>query len=340
MDATGKYPSFSVVVNNYNYDKFLAAALDSALHQLGDGDEMVIVDDGSTDSSVDILALYETRPGVRIIRQENQGQMKAVRVGINAAKADVVVLLDSDDALLPGYLQRLRDIYNENSDISFVMAAADVRGSNPQTTQRNAKNLARMAFPQGAIGKTKWASLMFYEFVGTPTSGISLHADLAKRIISMPDSMDATSNISSRLTKVLHIPEVEARKTGFTADGVIVRAASILGANKFYETVPGFIYRIHGANKFASLSKLAQLYLRRNSKKLFFKTITGHFNIKHPPRIEELREEFESRQYGLRRRRRIRIRISYLVAILGSQGSLARKIAGIYALIMSQKSSA
>ena len=155
----------------------------------------------------------------------------------------------------------------------------------------------------------------------------------------MPDSMDATSNISSRLTKVLHIPEVEARKTGFTADGVIVRAASILGANKFYETVPGFVYRIHGANKFASLSKLAQLYLRQNSKKLFFKTITDHFNIEHPPRIEELREEFESRQYVLRRRRRIRIRIGYLVAILGSQGSLAQKIAGIYALIMSQKSS-
>ena len=332
-------PSLCIVVNNYNYASYLSEALDSALEQIKPDDELIVVDDGSTDASADVLALYETRSGVRIIRQENQGQMKAVRVGIKAAKADVVVLLDSDDVLLPGYLQRLRDIYDENHDISFVMAAAEVRGSNPQTTQRNAKYLAQMAFPQGAIGKTKWASLMFYEFVGTPTSGISLHTDLAKRIMSMPDSMDTTRNISSRLTKVLRIPEVEARKTGFTADGVIVRTASILGANKFYETVPGFVYRIHGANQFASLSKVAQLYLRQNKKRFFFDVMTRHFNIEHPPRTEELRKEFESRQFGLRRRRRIHIRVSYLIAILGSEGSWAKKIAGIYALIMSHESS-
>ena len=128
----------SVVLPVYNGATTIGGAVDSILSQTLRDFELIVVDDGSTDASADVLALYETRSGVRIIRQKNQGQMKAVRVGIKAAKTDVVVLLDSDDVLLPGYLQRLRDIYDENHDISFVMAAADVRGSNPLTTQRNA----------------------------------------------------------------------------------------------------------------------------------------------------------------------------------------------------------
>jgi glycosyltransferase involved in cell wall biosynthesis len=339
ISSTGT-PSLCIVVNNYNYASYLGEALDSALKQINPDDELIVVDDGSTDASADILALYERRSGVRIIRQKNQGQMKAVRVGIKAAKTDVVVLLDSDDVLLPGYLQRLRNTYTSNRDISFVMAAADVRGSNPLTTQRNAEYLARMTFPRGTIGKTKWAALLFYEFVGTPMSGLSLHTDLAKEIMSMPDSLDATRPLAPMLVKALNIPQAEAEQSGFTADGVIVRAASILGANKFYETVPGFVYRIHDNNRFASMSKLAQIYLRQHKKQLFFDTVTRHFNIEYPPRTEELRQEFQGRQFAIRRWRQLRIRTNYFIAILWSRGSVAHKLAGIYALIMNSKPSA
>lgn len=70
----------SVVVNNYNYARFLPAAIESVLPQLRQGDELVIVDDGSTDESSAILAGFADRGSVRVIKQRNQGQLRTVLV--------------------------------------------------------------------------------------------------------------------------------------------------------------------------------------------------------------------------------------------------------------------
>ena len=60
-------PTLSVVVNNYNYAPYLAAALDAALAQLREGDELVVVDDGSTDDSLAVLASYRGRAQVKVL---------------------------------------------------------------------------------------------------------------------------------------------------------------------------------------------------------------------------------------------------------------------------------
>jgi len=327
-------PSFSVVINNYNYGQYLPEALDSALAQIAESDEILVVDDGSTDNSLDILSRYESEHGVRVIAQENQGQMKAVREGIRAAKGEIILLLDSDDYFLSGYLDRLRKIYRSNSEIDFAFSGAVVGGSDAEQVKENRENLDRMELCPGKIGPTKWSTLLFYEFVGVPTSGISLNAALARKILSLPTAVDATQRFPAFTARLLGIPESEARKSGFNADGVIVRSASILNAGKYYDDVPGFFYRIHGKNKHATMTRPARLYIRAQRRQIFVDSISELFSLPARPTARELEAEIVQRAYGVRSRRLIHIRAKYAIAALIScRGPLSHRLSALTAAL-------
>src|SRR5438128_2226574 len=90
----------SIIVTNHNYAEFLPHALHSALQQRGPEVEVIVVDDGSTDSSRDVIASFGDR--VRPCLQDNQGQKGAFNTGLAAATGDIVMFLDSDDELTPG----------------------------------------------------------------------------------------------------------------------------------------------------------------------------------------------------------------------------------------------
>lgn len=73
---------FSVAINNYNYKRFVAEAIESAFAQTHPPLEVIVVDDGSTDGSADyIQELYGDR--VRLIRSENRGQLSALQLGVS-----------------------------------------------------------------------------------------------------------------------------------------------------------------------------------------------------------------------------------------------------------------
>lgn len=323
----------SIVVNNYNYARYLPEALDSVIRQLHEGDELIVVDDGSTDESSAVLSQYQAEHGIRVIEQENHGQMRTVRVGIEAAQGDIVVLLDSDDYFLDGYLDRLRHIYIEHPEISYVFCNAQLGGDSAAGSNSMRGILDRMELTPGRVGTTKWATLLFHEFVGIPTSGNSLHRTLANSIITLPAIVDETSILSPRLAGLLGISKIEQQKSGFTADGVIVRSASLLQAIKYYDERPGFMYRIHGSNKYASTNRLGRWYLRRRRKKVFRAMVAHYFGLSTVPTAEELREEILGRSFGRRRFRRLYIRGNYCREILVSRGSLVQKLAALVAAL-------
>jgi glycosyltransferase involved in cell wall biosynthesis len=91
-------PAASVVIVNYNYERYLREAIDSALDQ-GDSVEVIVVDDGSIDGSADIIRSYGDR--VRPILQDNAGQGAAFNAGYGDTSGEVVCFLDADDLLLP-----------------------------------------------------------------------------------------------------------------------------------------------------------------------------------------------------------------------------------------------
>jgi hypothetical protein len=89
----------SVIVNNFNYARYLGEAIDSALAQTHDHVEVIVVDDGSTDESREVIARYGAR--VTAVLKENGGQASAFNAGFAASRGDVVLFLDADDRLLP-----------------------------------------------------------------------------------------------------------------------------------------------------------------------------------------------------------------------------------------------
>jgi glycosyltransferase involved in cell wall biosynthesis len=93
----------SVIIPTYNYAPFLGEAIDSALAQTRAALEVIVVDDGSTDSTPEVLAAYGDR--IRVVRQKNRGVAAARNAGIAAARGEYVAFLDSDDAWYPRKLE-------------------------------------------------------------------------------------------------------------------------------------------------------------------------------------------------------------------------------------------
>jgi hypothetical protein len=92
----------SIVIDNFDYGRFIGDAIDSALAQTHPEVEVVVVDDGSTDDSRAVVARYGDR--VRAVLKDNGGQASAVNAGFAASRGDLVAFLDADDTLDPGTL--------------------------------------------------------------------------------------------------------------------------------------------------------------------------------------------------------------------------------------------
>jgi hypothetical protein len=95
----------SVLIANYNYARFLPDAIDSVLSQTYPHIETVVVDDGSTDNSRDVIASYGDR--VISVFKENGGQTSALNVAFEQSSGDLICFMDADDAFEPNKVERV-----------------------------------------------------------------------------------------------------------------------------------------------------------------------------------------------------------------------------------------
>ncbi len=93
---------FSVIIATYNREDYLQQAIDSVLAQTFTDYEFIVVDDGSTDKTQDLIQSYGTK--IRNIRQVNQGSEMAYKAGVSQANGEYMAFLDSDDYFLPNAL--------------------------------------------------------------------------------------------------------------------------------------------------------------------------------------------------------------------------------------------
>jgi glycosyltransferase involved in cell wall biosynthesis len=93
---------FSILIPAYNREKYVRQAIDSVLSQAFTDYELFVIDDGSTDKTLQVLQSYGTR--IKVLRQANQGPEVARNKAAALARGEYLVLLDSDDILLPGAL--------------------------------------------------------------------------------------------------------------------------------------------------------------------------------------------------------------------------------------------
>lgn len=108
---------FSVVLPTFNRAHLLTRAIDSALKQLAPEDELIVIDDGSTDNTSAVLASYGDR--IRSMRTKNRGAGAARNCGIREARNELIAFLDSDDEWLPGKLDLQRALMAARRDVLF-----------------------------------------------------------------------------------------------------------------------------------------------------------------------------------------------------------------------------
>jgi glycosyltransferase involved in cell wall biosynthesis len=101
MNLSGKV---SVIIPNYNYGQYVGAAVESVLSQSYKNIEIIVVNNGSTDNSLEVLQKYSER--ICLVNQENLGQSGARRTGIRRAKGDFIAFLDADDIWNPKKIEK------------------------------------------------------------------------------------------------------------------------------------------------------------------------------------------------------------------------------------------
>lgn len=113
-------PKVSIIMPVYNGDKFLRAAIDSILNQSFKEFEFLIIDDGSTDTTKDIIASYKDRRIRPIENIENIGLIATLNKGIYLAKGEFVARMDADDVSLPTRLEKQVDFISDHPDIGVL----------------------------------------------------------------------------------------------------------------------------------------------------------------------------------------------------------------------------
>jgi glycosyltransferase involved in cell wall biosynthesis len=206
------------LINSYNYRDYVVEAVRSALQQSRPFDQILVIDDGSTDGSQDLLReQFGVEPRIEIVCKDNGGQLSCFNHAVSLIDGDLLFFLDADDRYRPDYLASALQYYQQKP-VDFLIAGIENFGPNSSP--------ARQDEHERDLGFSVLSSLLEKSWVGAPTSGLSMRTSLARRILPYPFE--------------------EAWRT--KADVVLVYAASILGAHKYSLGRVFVDRRVHEAN--------------------------------------------------------------------------------------------
>ena len=120
MLADKSVPLVSFIIPSYNYGRYLKDAVNSVRMQEYPATEIIVVDDGSTDDTQEVLKEID---GIKNIYQKNQGLSAALNTGIKNSSGDFLVFLDADDWILPESIKTNAGYLRENNELAFVSGA-------------------------------------------------------------------------------------------------------------------------------------------------------------------------------------------------------------------------
>ncbi len=209
------------LINNYNYAYFLPEAINSALNQTIKFDEIIIVDDASTDNSAEVITKFAQEDNIKyILKDKNQGQLSSFNEGFISATGDLIFFLDADDIYYPKYLEHALNFYQRNGECDFLFCAYQKFGVEEGIFLED--ELDR------DLGYSVLKTLCSGEWIGSITSTLSMRREIANKILPIPYTDDWRVR----------------------ADDCLVWGASVVGAKKFYTSEPLVMYRIHKSNNF------------------------------------------------------------------------------------------
>lgn len=220
MPEEGK--KVSVILDNYNYARFLPEAIESVLNQTYKNYELIIVDDGSVDGSREIIEKYAEENPEKLITvfKENGGQTSAFNAAFSFVSGDIVAFLDSDDYWYP---KKLEKIVRKHEDFRLVQHYLSYNGNG------------------------------IYREVNT---SIDWHLVLMEYGYLYNHSVCSSLSFDRRLLEPF-FPLVDEAEMIYCTDGVLLMMALSLARVGFIEEELGF-YRVHGENGFVGKTDFGQ----------------------------------------------------------------------------------
>lgn len=180
-------PLVSIIINNYNYARFLADAINSALNQTYASIEVIVVDDGSTDNSREIISDYGKQ--IVPVLKENGGQASAFNAGFAASTGDIICILDADDLFMPEKVAQIVNVFEKYQDISWCFHR--LRYTDAKTgalLQLSYETGSRLCDFRADIKKGR------LPFKPPATSGLCFKRPLLQQILPMPEIIAITSD--------------------------------------------------------------------------------------------------------------------------------------------------
>lgn len=242
----------SVVIDTYNSEAFITEAIQSVLKQTRQPDELIIVDDGSTDRTTEKIknAIIEIT-WARLIKKENGGQLSCITTGILEAEGDLIAILDGDDLWKPSHIKEAEEKFQDYPEISlyfcdYVTLGADHIG-------------AVMKFPDTLFQSTFAVTALSEAFIGNVTSTLVFKADSLKPYLPLPTMLE--------------------RQWKINADNVLVWLSCMTGVQKYSSSRKNIIYRVHENNMHKSSGKLLFKANKRLATKKLFEYFRREFYI-------------------------------------------------------------
>ena len=216
---------FSVLINNYNYARFLKETIDSVCAQSYPAYEIIVVDDGSTDESLTLLSgLEQSVPNLRVVAKSNGGQLSAFRAGVNLATGDYCCFLDADDKWAPDHLCEAHNALKDRARVGLYF-------SNLTIFSDSAPNRTDPIWPCGEFGPVAGLVAASGFRFGGATSTMILKRNIARSVVDIGLDFDESWRVR--------------------ADDCLALGASLTGTLLYFNEAATVLYRIHGSNCYA-----------------------------------------------------------------------------------------
>lgn len=221
-----------IIINNYNYKNYVSDAIDSVINQTYDRiNSIIIVDDGSTDGSVDFIRNnYENIKNIIVLEKAHGGQLSTFNYAVKKLRGELVFFLDADDIYKDNYIEKAVEFYRKHEDCDFLFCAIEKFG--------NVNEIVRKFNTDIDFGFSVLRTLLNKEWIGATTSTISMKREIFEKIVPIPYVKDWITR----------------------ADDCLVWGASLAGARKYYLNEPLVKYRVHNLNNF-HMKKFNQSYI-------------------------------------------------------------------------------
>lgn len=178
-------PLVSILINNYNYGRFLGEAIESALNQTYTEREVIVVDDGSTDNSRQVISGYGDR--IIPVLKENGGQASAFNAGFAASRGEIICFLDSDDIFCPEKVEKIVAVYTTFHDIGWCYHAQELFPVKYGPSALNERQNYDMSCSRRYDLRT--AMKCYRQKISPPaTSGLTFRSDILAQMLPMQEA--------------------------------------------------------------------------------------------------------------------------------------------------------